>query len=83
MLFDLIKEAKISNKPITNLTYDKIASKSCRASVKAGDTMSYTLMKELVSSLKKCEVPYTCPHGRPTMIRFTIRELEKMFKRVF
>lgn len=83
MLFDLIKEAEISNNPITNLTYDKIASKSCRASVKAGDAMSYTLMKELVSSLKKCEVPYTCPHGRPTMIRFTIRELEKMFKRVF
>jgi DNA mismatch repair protein MutL len=82
LLFDLINEEDISNKSIEELKYNKIASKSCRTSIKAGDELSYSYMKKLILNLKKCSNPYTCPHGRPTMIRFTIRDIEKMFKRI-
>ncbi|NPA75387.1 MAG: DNA mismatch repair endonuclease MutL [Euryarchaeota archaeon] len=54
---------------------------SCKGAIKAHDKLSVFEMEELVAQLLKCENPYTCPHGRPTMIRFTPQELEKMFKR--
>ncbi|MGM5485203.1 MAG: DNA mismatch repair endonuclease MutL [Nanobdellota archaeon] len=67
---------------LDELTYDKIATKACRSSVKAGEEKTHSAMKDTLKRLKKCENPYTCPHGRPTMLRYTIKELEKMFKRV-
>ncbi len=54
---------------------------SCKGAIKAGDKLSIYEMEDLVAQLLRCENPYTCPHGRPTMIRFTSRDLEKMFKR--
>jgi DNA mismatch repair protein MutL len=82
LLFDLINETEILKSGLDEIKYNKIASKSCRSSIKAGDELNYSLMKELIINLKKCINPYTCPHGRPTMIKFTSRDLEKMFKRV-
>ena len=82
ILFDLIHEAEISKKKIDDLTYDKIASKSCRASIKAGDELTYSSMKNLIKKLNLCKNPYTCPHGRPTKIKFNINDLDKMFKRI-
>ncbi|MFT4304591.1 MAG: DNA mismatch repair endonuclease MutL [Candidatus Woesearchaeota archaeon] len=80
-LFDLINEAEVSKQRIDELNYNKIASKSCRSSIKAGDELTYLSMKKLILNLKKCENPYTCPHGRPTMLKFTTDDIEKMFKR--
>ncbi len=54
---------------------------SCKGAIKAHDRLSLYEMEELVAQLLKCENPYTCPHGRPTMLRLTPKELEKMFKR--
>jgi len=54
---------------------------SCKGAIKAHEKLSIYEMEELVSQLLKCENPYTCPHGRPTMIKFTTADLEKMFKR--
>lgn len=82
LLFDLINESGILKNGLDEIKYNKIASKSCRSSIKAGDELSYSSMKELILNLKKCSNPYTCPHGRPTMIKFSTRDLEKMFKRV-
>ncbi len=54
---------------------------SCRAAIKAGDKLTVEEMSSLLEQLKKCELPFTCPHGRPTMTRITLGELEKMFRR--
>ncbi len=55
---------------------------ACKMSVKANTNISEEEKKELLELLFKCKFPYTCPHGRPTIIRYTKYELEKMFKRV-
>jgi DNA mismatch repair protein MutL len=54
---------------------------ACKASIKAGEKQSYESMRELVERLKTTKLPYTCPHGRPTMIRLSKKEIEKRFKR--
>ena len=60
---------------------DVIISRSCKSAVKAHDRISITEMKALLSDLDRCENPYSCPHGRPTFLKFSEYELEKMFKR--
>lgn len=55
---------------------------SCRSAVKAGDFLSSLERQKLLSDLENCQLPYTCPHGRPVTIDLSLRELEKMFKRV-
>lgn len=57
------------------------ATAACKASIKAGEKLSYEGMREIVEGLKSAKIPYTCPHGRPTMIRLTKKEIEKRFKR--
>ncbi len=55
---------------------------SCRMSVKANTNISYEEQETLIKRLFKCEFPYTCPHGRPTIVEYKKYELEKLFKRV-
>lgn len=55
---------------------------ACKMSIKANMHISHEAMEELLNSLVKCDNPYNCPHGRPTIIKFTIYDLERMFKRV-
>ena len=54
---------------------------ACRSAVKFGDKLSMEEMKSLIKRLQDIELPYTCPHGRPTMIRMNYEELEKRFGR--
>ena len=54
---------------------------ACKASVKANTNITIEAMESLINDLRKCKNPFNCPHGRPTIIHFTIYELEKMFKR--
>lgn len=62
--------------------YLRIATAACKASVKANDELSLPEMQHLVETMRYLEEPFTCPHGRPTMIRFTLTEIEKMFRRI-
>ncbi len=55
---------------------------SCKMSVKANEHLSMLEMEKLLSDLVKCDNPYNCCHGRPSIMKFTSYELEKMFKRV-
>lgn len=57
------------------------ATMACRMSVKANDYISYDDQVWLLNELRKCENPFTCPHGRPTIITYTRLDLEKLFKR--
>ena len=54
---------------------------SCRSAIKAGARLTPVETEELLDQLEKCELPFTCPHGRPTTIKITVEDLEKMFRR--
>ena len=58
-----------------------LAYPSCHGAVKAGDSLNIRQMKQLLDDLFHTEKPYVCPHGRPTIIRFTPKELAHLFKR--
>ena len=61
---------------------EKIASMSCKAAVKGNSRLSRREVEELLKELLSLDNPYHCPHGRPTIIAMTKRELEKKFKRI-
>lgn len=63
------------------LKKDHIISRACKSAIKAHDKLSIEEMISLFKELDGCENPYSCPHGRPTFIKFNEYELEKMFKR--
>ncbi|MFR2778762.1 MAG: DNA mismatch repair endonuclease MutL [Intestinibacter bartlettii] len=65
-----------------DLKMDKIASMSCRAAIKANDKIHFDEINSLLLKMEKCENPYTCPHGRPSMVEISKKEIEKMFKRI-
>lgn len=54
---------------------------SCKLSIKANENISLKEMENLIDDLKKCDNPFNCPHGRPTIIHYSKYELEKLFKR--
>jgi DNA mismatch repair protein MutL len=61
---------------------DMIATTVCRHSVKANDRLSMPEIEALLADLFACEMPYCCPHGRPTLIQMSMNELEKKFGRL-
>ena len=69
---------KLANTIIIN----KLITKSCKSAVKAHDHLSLAEMQALMDQLAACKNPFSCPHGRPTFIRMTRYQIEKMFKRV-
>ena len=58
-----------------------LATTACRAAIKAGQELNFRQMEMLLKELTETDFPYTCPHGRPTVLKFTTGELAKMFKR--
>ncbi len=61
---------------------DMIATTVCRHSIKANDKLSNIEIEALLRDLFACEMPYCCPHGRPTLIQMSLKELEKKFGRL-
>ncbi|WP_169967587.1 DNA mismatch repair endonuclease MutL [Peptoniphilus faecalis] len=59
----------------------EIMKKACKASVKAGDDLSEMEIESLIRDLKNCENPYTCPHGRPTIVEVSKHTISKLFLR--
>ncbi len=74
----------IENKKVDIIIFrDNIAKQiSCKGSIKANHYLSRIEIDTLVNNLKNCKNPYTCPHGRPTIIKFSCSDLEKMFERI-
>ncbi len=74
----------LQNKSVDRgLMYDEIAKLlSCKKSIKANMLIHIDEVRQLLNDLDHCQNPYTCPHGRPTVIHFSQYEIEKLFKRV-
>ena len=64
-----------------NLREAGIATMACRAAIKAGEELSIRQMEILLAELRATPFPFTCPHGRPTILKFGTHDLAKMFKR--
>ena len=55
---------------------------SCKGSIKANKSLSISEINQIVKNLRTCQNPYTCPHGRPTLIKLSHHDIERMFKRI-
>lgn len=74
--------SEINRNQASDLIDEKIASMSCKAAVKGNMKLTATEVDTLISELLTLDNPYHCPHGRPTIIAMSKRELEKKFKRI-
>lgn len=72
----------VSDTDEISVIHDRLAQMSCKAAVKGGDRLSLMEAEELLTRLLSLDNPYNCPHGRPTMVEFTEKDLEKFFKRI-
>ena len=74
----ILNKSKVSS---LDIRLNAIATIASKASIKANHSLNTLDMQNLIKNLLKCENPNTCPHGRPTMLKYTNYELEKFFKR--
>ena len=83
-VLELVDELKSAGQEVNNLRLGEhtIAKTVCRHAVKANDPLRGPELENLVEDLRRCAMPYTCPHGRPTLIEMNYRELEKKFGRI-
>jgi len=79
-ILDRLAEERITNVYDTKIL--AVATMACKAAVKGHDVLSVREAEALIHQLLKLEHPFTCPHGRPTIIELTRYEMEKMFKRI-
>jgi DNA mismatch repair protein MutL len=79
----LVDELKAAGEGVNSwrLGEQVVAKTVCRHAVKANDPLAGPELENLVGDLRRCAMPYTCPHGRPTLIEMNFRELEKKFGR--
>lgn len=60
----------------------RIATAACKSSIKAYEPLSMEEMRHLLETLRHIDAPFTCPHGRPTLVKLTEKDLQKMFRRI-
>ena len=78
---DILDEVDANQKEYRQRPEETLVKAACTAAVKAHDVLSADESVRLLRDLAACEQPFTCPHGRPTMVRMTEHDLEKEFKR--
>lgn len=79
---DLLFDLRESRRPVEEALEARLIRSICkRAAVKAGQVLSVEQMQHLVRALERCAMPWTCPHGRPTILRFPIGQLARQFGR--
>ncbi len=81
LLLDILDDLTWDDKPSQENQMDLLASYACHGAVRAGEPLTVPEMQNLVDQLFATDTPLSCPHGRPTLIQFTLAELEKKFGR--
>jgi len=79
-LLDVVGE-ELEKDPLDAFRREIAAQMACKAAIKAGDSLNLEEMQHLMSDLSRCEIPWSCPHGRPPLVRLPLEELEKYFER--
>jgi len=81
LLLDILDDLAWDDKPSQENQVDLLASFACHGAVRAGEPLTVPEMQNLVDQLFATDTPLSCPHGRPTLIQFSLAELEKRFGR--
>jgi DNA mismatch repair protein MutL len=81
ILHDILTELPSGRPDVRDLVESIAATVACKAAIKAGDRLTEEEMRALIDQLFATELPYSCPHGRPTFMRMTSEELDKRFGR--
>ena len=80
---DLLEEIAFLNKRFpSDIKKSIVTPMACKAAIKSGEVLTKEIMNTIVQQLSLSFEPYTCPHGRPTLIKITERELAIMFRRI-
>lgn len=79
---DFIDQISDSTNLRNSVVINKLIMKSCKSAVKGGDALSMAEMESLMTELSSCINPFSCPHGRPTFVRLSRYEIERLFKRI-
>ncbi len=82
LFFDILDNIKQDIKSNYEIKIEKIMKIACTKAVKGGDSLSEIEIESLINQLDECENPHSCPHGRPTMIEITKKDMEKKFLRI-
>ncbi|MFC1480106.1 DNA mismatch repair endonuclease MutL [Candidatus Omnitrophota bacterium] len=81
VIYDVLTDLAPCDLAKVDLADELVKLTSCRAAVKAGDVLSGREISSLLDQLARCDLPFTCPHGRPVTLDITVDELEKRFRR--
>ncbi|SRR3989344_795798 len=79
--YEIVNKLQQEKGSLQEIQEEIITRMACRAAVMAGEVLSIFQINAILDDLSLCQHPYTCPHGRPTMIKTSYEELEKKFKR--
>jgi len=84
LLLDVLDEVNVLGKSgkLEELRDEMLSVMACHPSIKINRHLDKEEMETLLDSLFKCRMPHTCPHGRPTIVRFSLSDIKKMFKRL-
>jgi len=81
MFFDLLSKVQQERSSVNELKEEIITRMACRAAVMAGEELTVSRIQSILEELGQTKLPYSCPHGRPTIIKTEVEELEKKFRR--
>ena len=83
LFLEILDDLKnMGNGKTSEVKYNAIATKACKAAIKGNDKLEYNEMIKLIEDLRYIDDPFHCPHGRPAIIKFTSVDIDKKFKRI-
>lgn len=82
LFLDILDSLDVGIKSSYDTKIDKIMKIACTNAIKSGDNIKDIELMALIKDLKACDNPYTCPHGRPTVVEMTKKDIEKQFLRI-